>query len=111
MKHSILFLFFTYFTLASFAQKPAIDSLAISKWKKLGYTTVLSSDGNYFLYTIDDYQSSPEILVIQSTSDNKWKKEFPGVSSGFFSGDNRKAVFQNKDSLFSSLWDRIIILP
>ncbi len=39
------------------------------------------------------------MLVVQSTNNN-WKKEFPGVVEGFFTGDNKQLIFQRNDTLF-----------
>lgn len=90
--------FLISYTSLLLAQKPIIDSSAIVNWPYLECNAVISNDGNYFMYVIQNQPRENQTLVIQKT-DNSWKREFIGVSSGGFSNNNRQAVFQKSDSL------------
>jgi dipeptidyl aminopeptidase/acylaminoacyl peptidase len=82
-----------------FAQKPPLDSNAICHWPSLGNCLKISNDGNYFLYNINNQPIGSNTLLIQST-DNLWRKEFINIGNGFLSGDSKKAIFKNGDTLF-----------
>ncbi len=79
-------------------QKPIIDSLAVANWPYLTNDPVISTDGNYFVYTIDNQPVSNRTLVIQSTN-NEWKKEFVGASFCTITNGNKQAIFQSEDTL------------
>jgi len=79
--------------------KPVIDTMAINHWSKLGYERALSNDGKYFMYTIDNQPVDNQTLIIRSTTGD-WEKEFPGSSTGIFSGDSKKFVFLAHDTLY-----------
>ncbi len=82
------------------AQKPIIDSLAIENWPLLSpIDCVISNDGNYFSYRIENVPLGSGTLVIHKT-DNSWKKEFIGVYGCHFSDDSKRAIVQKDDSLF-----------
>jgi len=82
------------------AEKPIIDSTAVKQWVSLGsnYDLAISNDGQYFAYFLQTLTLNKKTLVIQSTS-NKWIRQFPNASPGFFSKDNKQYIFQTKDTL------------
>jgi dienelactone hydrolase len=81
--------------------KPIIDSAAVANWYDLHDSqTSISTDGKYFMYSIENLPAGSSTLVIQST-ENEWKKKFVGAEKGFFSDDSKLAVFKNGDSLFT----------
>lgn len=80
--------------------KPPIDSAAIADWADLLWSDpVLSSDGNYLMYSIENLPPGNSTLVIQSTQ-NGWKKQFIGAERGFFTKDCKQAVFKRNDTMF-----------
>ncbi len=81
------------------AHKPIVDSSAIKKWLSVGDNLVISNDGNYFIYAIEEAYTLQQQPVVQSTNNN-WERKFPGATSGFFIGDNMEVGFQRGDTLF-----------
>ncbi len=63
------------------AQKPIVDSSAIKKWLSVGDNPVISNDGNYFIYAIEEAYTL-NTLVVQSTNNN-WERKFLEPLSGF----------------------------
>ncbi len=49
----VCFLLYVY-AISLQSQKPIIDSLAVAEWPSLGYTPIISNDGKYFLYTVEN---------------------------------------------------------
>lgn len=81
------------------AQKPVIDSTAIHQWVSLENDNLaINNDGKYVVYGIQNQPIHSNTLVIQST-ENVWKREFPGASYGFFSADGKQYIFSIKDTL------------
>jgi len=82
-----------------FAQKPALDTTVYKKWPSLG-PPILTADGNYVKYTIENQPLGSRTLVVQSTKRN-WKKEFVGsTAKGMFTDDGKNMLFKNgNDSL------------
>ncbi|MEP7374615.1 MAG: prolyl oligopeptidase family serine peptidase [Chitinophagaceae bacterium] len=79
--------------------KPVIDSSAIDNWADLASSnTIISKNGRYFIYSISNKPAGDETLIIQSTN-GSWKKEIIGTQDGFFSDDNRQAIFKKNDTL------------
>ncbi len=99
VKKTLILLLCSVIAQTLMAQKPIIDSLAIVNWPIVDMNSVISDDGSYFSYRVDNKPAGSRTLVIQKT-DNTWKKEFPGAWSCVFSGDNKQAVFQSGDTLF-----------
>lgn len=99
MKSVCISLFLFAFAVDSFAQytsqafgKPIIDSFAINHWVSLENKCSISNNGCYFMYCIDNKPFHSTTLVVKSM-DGSWIKEFPGASTGFFSGDSKHFVF------------------
>jgi len=102
--YCFLFIVFTGFcqnikTVEQEQNKNAIDSFSIVQWPSLDKHVEITNDGSYFLYIINNIPEGSHTLVVVST-DNQWKREYKGVSSGFFSGDSKKVFFQKADTLF-----------
>ncbi len=66
---------------------------AIVNWPLLENKTSISNNGRYLLYVISNQPPGSQTLVIQGTK-GSWKREFPGVNSGFFTGDDKQVVLQ-----------------
>lgn len=78
--------------------KPSIDTSVYKKWPNL-QGGIISNDGRYVCYTIDNQPVGSRTLVLQSTQD-KWKIEIAGATGARFTPDGRKAVFiKPNDSL------------
>lgn len=83
------------------ADKPVIDFEAIENWQTIGSDNdvAISSDGKYFAYSIQSSLNyTRDTIVVQSTM-TSWRQAFAGARPGFFSADNRRYVFQDKDNL------------
>lgn len=81
--------------------KPNLDTSMFGKWPILGRRAVISNDGKYLAYTINNPVSNENSLFIQGT-DKSWQKQFREVNESgpfFFCSDNRHFVFQQGDSL------------
>lgn len=89
----------THPTLAK-GNKPPLDFEAIDSWPVLNPDKAsISPDGRYFAYTIErGSYKRPDSLVVQSTN-NPWRKSFFSGSLGFFSGDSKQYIFQDKETL------------
>ncbi len=99
----MLVMFLTTLSHVTSAQKLIIDSLAVVNWPSISTNNVIiSDDGSYFSYTIENQPRGSTTRVIQRT-DNSWSREFVGVSQCWFSIDNKQALFQRDDTLFSFL--------
>lgn len=112
MKHLFLFIFSYYLLEGLSAQnglgepnlsqpsKPPIDSGGIYNWVDLLWSEpVITKDGRYFMYGIDNLPAGNSTLVIQET-EGTWKKEIIGASRGFFSGNSKQALFKISDTLY-----------
>ncbi len=100
MVHKCLFSFFSTILACSLSgQKPMVDSLAISQWPVLENNAVVSSNGNYFAYTIRNKPLGGQTLIVQSTT-SSWKKEVVGVSRADFSIDEKQVVYMSNDTLY-----------
>lgn len=113
MKHCFCYLLFISFNIISFSQtglnpsvklqpsKPPIDSIAVANWPNLGWSCIISADGKYFLYLINNLPVGSNTLVIQAT-ESPWKKEYIGVEDGksFFTNDSKQAIFFKPDTIF-----------
>jgi len=83
------------FSIITNAQKPVIDTGAISHWPHVTGAR-LSEDGDFIYYTYAD-ESRKEIRTIESL-DGSWKRE---VSNGQFNfGGSKFFIYQSGDSLF-----------
>lgn len=74
------------------ASKKIIDSSAHNKWSKVG-GAVVSDDGKYFSYTIENESTLVKTLVIQSSSQVARRIEQPALSYASFTSDSRLAIF------------------
>ena len=81
------------------ADKPVIDTVALSHWDRLVGSPSISPSGRYLGYTTAKGETGVPILTIQDTA-GWWKREYPGVSSCLFSKDERRAIFRKADSLY-----------
>lgn len=111
MKHFFLFTILFSFTAGLTAQplsspsadsvrKPPLDTGILGKWPFVE-NPVVSNDGNYVAYMINQQPVENRTLVIKAVN-SSWKKEFVGVDmfdSYFFSGNNRLAIFKGNDTL------------
>jgi dipeptidyl aminopeptidase/acylaminoacyl peptidase len=87
------------FTLNIFTQdKPPIDSASLGHWARLTQTPGISATGDYLWYTIEEQPRDGRTSILRQTHGN-WKREFIGHARCYFSGDGRKAVIQQGDSL------------
>jgi dipeptidyl aminopeptidase/acylaminoacyl peptidase len=80
-------------------QKPAISVL--NNWPSLGMVA-MSNNGQYAIYTINNYPAGRNALIIQST-DNRWQLNIPGGSdiiTSKITPDNQRCIFiTSNDSL------------
>ncbi len=63
MKSVLIYLFYSFYSLLSLAQKPSLDYSAIAKFPKI-QNSQLSNDGKYLYYIINN--NSEENLFIRS---------------------------------------------
>ncbi|NII25842.1 prolyl oligopeptidase family serine peptidase [Pseudoflavitalea sp. X16] len=82
--------------------KPLLDFDAMDNWINVGPdgNLAISRDGKYFAYGIQHGRALGLIdsIVVQSTA-NSWRQSFAGASPGFFSGDSKQYIFQDKQDL------------
>ena len=82
--------------------KSILDFDAIENWMKVGPDEDLSisQDGKYFSYTMQHglWRSKRDTVIVQS-ADNSWRRSFAGANPGFFSGDSKQYIFQDKEVL------------
>jgi len=97
MKYLLLFFLLIAYSICTFSQKRPIDTSVLDKWPYV-INPDISNDGNYASYRIVNQPVGSHTLVIQGTN-SSWEKQFIGVSSGFFSGDNKKNIFQRGDTI------------
>ena len=76
------------------AQKPAIDFPAIDHWPvfRMGNSNVLSNDGMYFSYQIENRPVGGSTLVV-GTIEGNWHREFINVRTCAFAADNQHFIF------------------
>jgi dienelactone hydrolase len=122
MKHCLLLLIFFCYVMNIFAQnqsqseyrylwsqtqpqlakgnKNVIDFSAIDRWVKMKNQNddLISNDGKYFIYLIENLPYKSHTLVVQSTT-NSWQQGFTGADPGFFSEDSKQYIFRVNDSL------------
>jgi len=80
------------------AQKPALDTAALSKWPFL-LNPAINDDGSYVSYSIVRQPTRDETLVLRSTRDS-WEKLIPGVKFGRFTSNGKFFLYKNvNDSL------------
>ncbi|MCS3801035.1 alpha/beta hydrolase family protein [Niastella sp. OAS944] len=85
--------------------KPNLDTSMFGKWPALGPKAVISNDGRYVAYTINNPLSYESTLFIQSL-DHSFQKQFAGANeSFFFCTDSRRLIFQRGDSLMFVTFD------
>jgi dipeptidyl aminopeptidase/acylaminoacyl peptidase len=77
------------------AKKP-IDLNAIKNWESLG-STEISADGKYYYYVIDNENGSHVMIV--NAINKSWSKEITSVSSGYFTADGKRLIFNRNDSI------------
>jgi len=80
---------------AGFCEKPPIDTGIYGNWPAVA-TPLISDDGNYAAYTIENLPAGGETAVILST-DGHWKKEFAHESVVFL--NSRLAVSNGASTL------------
>jgi dipeptidyl aminopeptidase/acylaminoacyl peptidase len=87
----VINLFFLFFCLNVFAQKPVIDTSVFGKWPAVSGGKICNN-GKYVSYTIDNQPVYSKTCIIQAT-ESTWKKELPDVQSVTFTEDSRKAIY------------------
>lgn len=99
MRTYFLVLAFTLYNLIGLAQKPAIDSEAITNWVSVEDAQI-SNSGAFALYTIENQPFGKSTLVITDTK-NRWKIDVPGFQGyPIFSSDSKRVFFmKGSDSL------------
>ncbi|WP_207515016.1 alpha/beta hydrolase family protein [Longitalea luteola] len=79
--------------------KPVIDLEAIKAWPTLETDCLISSDGEFFKYRIENQPINSRTTIVAST-ETGWSKQLIGVRDvGNFTKNSKYFVFQNKDSL------------
>jgi dipeptidyl aminopeptidase/acylaminoacyl peptidase len=82
------------------SKKPSLDLHILGKFGSVG-SPVVSNDGKYFLYTIDNYPIDKSTLIVQSIDDSIIKKSIvfsDKGANGFFT-DKNKVIYKIKDTL------------
>src|SRR3979490_2374878 len=74
------------------AQKPVIDTNAVNKWQSIR-NKGLSSDGNYFFYTVSQREGGKEKLTLVSINPVKPIAEINGASNFNFTANKNVAVY------------------
>jgi len=97
MKRFILSIFMGSYIIIAFSQKPSIDSSAIRTWPHLS-RPLISNDGNYVLYSIENQPAGTNTLVVKSTANN-WEKEIIGAYGFLFTSDSKHIILKTSDSL------------
>jgi len=100
-------LFSITFTIAQTAnfttRKPIIDTGAIGSWPSVNGDVIMSNDGKYVAFTINNQPIGSTSLIVQDI-DEKWKRVFileSGIECNFlFSTDSKKLCLKKGDSLF-----------
>jgi dienelactone hydrolase len=98
MKICIAFLLL--FSISScFAQisKPPIDTNVFNKWSSVG-AGMITNDGKYALYNIDNEPVGSRTLVIKSLK-TSWEAKLANSGDGRFVDSNKLVLFQRKDSI------------
>src|ERR1700754_1338983 len=73
--------------IAASGHKPILDTSALGKFPAV-FRGGFSSAGSYFHYNIDQSPIGPTLFI--QAVDNSWKREYPGVSAGYFSTDEKQ---------------------
>jgi dipeptidyl aminopeptidase/acylaminoacyl peptidase len=80
------------------AQKPSISFSTFGKWPEI-INPLISNDGKYVYYTINNLPLQSETLMIQATN-KSWKKEILGAKDAYFSPKVDYIIFRkNSDTL------------
>lgn len=77
--------------------KEVLDTLALKEWPSL-VSCSISPHGRYMAYDVDQPLLGNSSCIITDTS-GTWRKEFSPATICHFSGDDRLAIFQIRDSL------------
>lgn len=97
MRSSILVTIWGLYSFTCLAQKPAIDLNTLKNWTSAGFP-VISNNGSYVLYTIENQPIGSRTLVVLNTKSN-WRFEVQ-ASYGLFTSDSKYVFFKKaKDSL------------
>jgi len=81
-----------------YGQKPPIDSSVLGKWQTVG-SDLISNDGRFLLYLIDNEPLGNSTMVIKSLSSD-WQMQLPGPKQFAITADSKRAIFINSnDSL------------
>lgn len=97
----ILLLILCLFTINlsnSFSQKPALETSIINHWASVS-DPMISNNGRYIAYFINDQGEVGKTLVIKSTT-NSWQRELVNVNNLLFSNDSKHGIFLRNDTLF-----------
>lgn len=79
--------------------KPVIDYDAIDNWISLGEYLAISSDGQYFSYSVLNHEKRRlDTLIIQS-SNKHWRRALVGIQPGFFTRDSKQYIYQDGNDL------------
>jgi dienelactone hydrolase len=99
MKKKILLLgILSCLNIFCYSQKPLIDSSVFGKWPKVSFDGIISSDGKFVSYSVNQGLNRKQSLFLQGI-DNAWKKEISNGDNIFFSKDGENAIFIKDDSL------------
>jgi len=81
--------------------KPLLDFQAIENWVSLGDDGDLSAshDGNYIAYSIRNSIYRERDSIIVQAAKNSWRQAFASTNPGFFSGDSKQYIFQDRTGL------------
>ncbi|PSL45688.1 dipeptidyl aminopeptidase/acylaminoacyl peptidase [Chitinophaga niastensis] len=91
MKYAIVCTLFVFYTYCCFAQKLPTDTSVFGKWLSVK-SPIISNNGEYALYTINNEPVNNHTLVIQAIHTN-WKMEIPGTGNAAITQDSRMVVF------------------
>jgi dipeptidyl aminopeptidase/acylaminoacyl peptidase len=78
--------------------KPPLDFSAIDTFTNIGKELSVTRDGEFFAYSVKKGLGLDSV-VIQSTI-GAWRKAFKAYDFGFFSADNKKFIFKDKEGLY-----------
>ncbi|NQX56897.1 S9 family peptidase [Pedobacter panaciterrae] len=84
-----------------FGQKIVVDSNTYSRWPSLS-TPILSNDGKYAIYGINNALNKDGQLVVQST-DRLWKRQFNDVRRYTITGDSKYLFFATGKDVLTRL--------
>lgn len=87
-----------FLNLFCYSQKPLIDSNVFGKWPRVSYDAIISSNGKFVSYSVDQGMDIKHTLFLQGI-DNGWKKVVPNGHKIVFSKNGENALFIKDDSL------------